>query len=116
MSKFPFYYNEEGEIVSLPYTWKICGHCEGEGTSSSYLGAFTWEELREQGDEFIEDYFAGNYDRVCDCCDGSGKVVVADHGKMTEEQEKKYLEYMQAEIEYESERRAEMRYFYGPDR
>lgn len=109
MTKFPFYYDEEGEIVSLPYTWKICGHCEGEGTSSSYLGAFTWDELREQGDEFIEDYFAGNYDRPCDCCDGTGKVPQVNYDKMTEEQIKKYEDKIQDDIEYESMLRAERR-------
>lgn len=109
MAKFPFYYSEEDECVHLPYRWVICGHCEGEGMSSSYLGAFTRDELYEQGDEFIEDYFAGNYDRPCDCCDGTGKVPVPNYDKMTEEQVKKYEEQIQADIAYEAERRAEMR-------
>lgn len=117
MAKYPGYFSDEdGEFVQVPYKWKICGHCSGEGLSSSYLGSFTWEELDEQGQEFTDAYFAGEYDRECDCCGGSGKIAVPDHNKMTEEQEKKYLEYMQAEIEYESERRAEMRYFYGSNR
>lgn len=117
MAKYPGYFSDEdGEFVQVPYKWEICSQCQGDGRSSDYLGSFTWDELNEQGDEFIEDYFAGDYDRPCDCCEGSGKIVVPDHSKMTEEQEKKYLEYMQAEIEYESERRAEMRYFYGPNR
>lgn len=109
MSKFPFYYDEEGEIVFLPYTWKICGHCEGEGTSSSYLGAFTWDELREQGDEFIEEYFAGGYDRPCDCCEGSGKVPEVNLNKMTDEQIKRYNQKLLDDIEYESMVRAERR-------
>lgn len=108
--KFPFYYDEEGDCVTLPYKWEICGHCRGEGKSSSYLGAFTWDDLREQGDEFIEDYFAGNYDRDCDCCDGTGKVPVADMDRMSEFQQKKWEEQIQAEIEYESERAAENRH------
>lgn len=109
--KFPFIYSEDdGEPVALPYKWRICGHCEGEGRSSSYLGAFTWDELREQGDEFIEDYFAGNYDRPCDCCDGTGKVPVPDYNKMTEDQIKRYEDLVQDQIEYEAERRAEMRW------
>lgn len=110
MAKFPFYYDEEGECIHLPYTWVICGHCEGEGMSSSYLGAFTWDELNEQGEEFIEDYFAGNYDRPCDCCEGSGKIPIPNYDKMTEEQLEKYKDHVQAEREYKAERRAEMRW------
>lgn len=110
MAKFPYIYSEDdGEPIALPYKWEICSHCSGEGVSSSYLGAFTWDELHEQGDEFISDYFAGNYDRPCDCCDGSGKVAVPNYDKMTEEQVKKYEQHIQDEIEYESMVRAEKR-------
>lgn len=110
MAKFPYIYSEDdGEPIALPYKWEICSHCSGEGQSSSYLGAFTWDELYEQGDEFISDYFAGNYDRPCDCCDGSGKVAVPNYNKMTEEQVKKYEQNIQDEIEYESMIRAEKR-------
>lgn len=117
MVKYPGYFSDDdGEFVQVPYKWEICSHCRGDGGSSAYLGSFTWEELNEEGPEFISDYFSGVYDRECECCGGSGKVAAPDHDKMTEEQEKKYHEYMQAEIEYESERRAEMRYFYGSDR
>jgi hypothetical protein len=109
MIKFPFIYDDDGEPIALPYKWEICSQCSGEGRSSAYLGAFTWDELREQGDEFIEDYFAGNYDRACDCCGGSGKITVADYGKMTEDQVKAYEQKLQDDYEYESMRRAEMR-------
>lgn len=108
MSK-PFYYDEEGEIVHLPYKWEICGHCNGEGMSSAYLGDFTWDELNEKGEEFIEDYFAGNYDRPCDCCNGSGKITFPNYDKMTEEQVKRYEEKIQEDIEYEAMVRAEKR-------
>lgn len=110
MTKVPFIYSEDdGEPISLPYKWEICSHCSGEGRSSAYLGAFTWDELREQGDEFIEDYFAGGYDRPCDCCGGSGKITVADYDKMTEDEIKKYEQQLRDDYEYESMRRAERR-------
>jgi len=110
MTKLPYLYSEDdGEPVCLPYKWEICSHCSGEGRSSSYLGAFTWDDLHEQGDEFIEDYFAGNYDKECDCCEGSGKVAVADYKRMTEDQIKKYEQHLLDEIEYQSMINAEMR-------
>lgn len=117
MVKYPGYFSDDdGEFIQVPFKWEICSECRGDGRSSAYLGSFTWSELNEQGDEFIEDYFAGNYDEVCECCEGSGKVAVPDYDKMTKEQENKYLEYMRADEEYEAERRAEMRYFYGSNR
>lgn len=108
MAKYPVLYSGDEEI-NLPYKWEICGVCEGEGVSSAYLGAFTWDELKSQGEDFIEDYFAGNYDRPCDCCGGSGKVTVVDYDKMTEDQIKAYDKQVMDEIEYESMVRAEKR-------
>jgi RecJ-like exonuclease len=110
MTKVPFIYSEDdGEPIALPYKWEICSQCEGEGRSSAYLGAFTWDELHEQGDEFIEDYFAGNFDKSCGCCGGSGKITVADYGKMTEDQVKAYEQQLQDDYEYEAMRNAERR-------
>lgn len=53
----------------------VCPECEGTGSSSAYLGAFTSEEMWEQGDEFVEDYIAGRYDRNCDECKGQRVVA-----------------------------------------
>lgn len=56
--------------------WEICPECDGHGKSSAYLGAFSMEDLAEQGDDFQEDYFAGAYDRPCQRCRGAGKIDV----------------------------------------
>lgn len=109
MTKLPYIYNDDGEPVYLPYVWEICGHCSGEGMSSAYLGAFTWDELNEKGEEFIEDYFAGNYDRGCDCCEGSGKIAVVNYDRLSDDQKKRWDEKCEAEWEIEAERRAEKR-------
>ena len=71
--------NDGAEItLALPAVWQICGFCEGDGKSCAYLGSYTWEEMHEQGEEFIEDYFSGAYDRQCSECSGSGKIRVID--------------------------------------
>ena len=62
----------------LPTYWAICDSCRGEGRSSAYLGAFTPEQLAEEGPEFIEDYMSGFYDQDCDHCRGTGKVRIVD--------------------------------------
>ena len=74
-------YDEDGNRTerTLPMVWAICGCCEGEGKSSLYLGAITQSDREPGGswedpDEFAE-YMRGGYDRTCDECGGSGKVV-----------------------------------------
>lgn len=111
MGKFPTLYNGDDTETQLPHKWEICGHCEGEGTSSAHLGAFTGDQMAEMDDEFIEDYFAGRYDRACEHCGGSGKVAVADEAKMTKAQRKAWAEQCEEDRDYratvEAERRAE---------
>lgn len=76
-------YRDDGSETPVQFKWCICGGCDGSGKSSAYLGAFTRENLDDQGDEFCEDYFAGNYDRACDRCEGTGKVQIADRKAMS---------------------------------
>lgn len=70
--------------TTYPAKWDICGACDGEGASSAYLGAFTSNDLHDLGDEFIEDYFAGIYDRACEECGGTGKLLVPDESRLTD--------------------------------
>jgi hypothetical protein len=81
-------YHEDGSETEtqLPGRWCICGQCEGRGTSSAYLGAFTASEWAEQDDDFKDEYIRGGYDRSCDECNGSGKVWSIDYKKCTPEQ------------------------------
>lgn len=64
--------------IEVPSQIKICGACSGEGKSSAYLGAFSGRRLEEAraDTEFWEDYMNGQYDRICETCDGSGRVRV----------------------------------------
>lgn len=48
----------------------VCPECRGTGSSSAYLGAFTSEDMHEQGQDFMDDYISGAYDRKCDECNG----------------------------------------------
>lgn len=74
--------DEEGSgEIALPFKWEICEHCEGHGTSSAYLGAFTREDIDDAGEEFMQDYMAGRFDRACEHCQG-GKVKVVDRSRV----------------------------------
>lgn len=96
-------YDDEGDLVTLPTRWAICPSCRGEGSSTRYLGAFTSDDMAELGPEFFEDYARGVYDRECDECYGSGKVLEIDTDRATPAQVGAYerhldaLAYMRAE-------------------
>lgn len=100
---------ETEEHDPLPHKWEICGGCRGEGKSSAYLGAFTREDMEEEGPEFMEDYCSGFYDRACDECGGSGKVAVVDRARMTKDQRKAYDAQCREEAEYQAIAEAERR-------
>jgi DnaJ-class molecular chaperone len=107
MTKTPTLYCDDDTKRELPFTWEICHACSGHGKSSAYLGAYTRDEMEEQGSEFIEDYCAGHYDRTCDNCGGSGKVKVADESRMSKADRKAYREQCDADHEIRALERAE---------
>lgn len=84
------YFEDNGEvevIVAVPAKWIICEDCNGTGGSSAYLGAYTSSEWHEQDAEFRDNYMAGRYDRTCECCRGTGKVLTLDdNATLTPEQ------------------------------
>ena len=71
----------------LPSKVVVCGRCDGKGVSTAYLGAYTMEEMDEQGPEFFEDYMSGMYDRQCDRCNGLRVTAVILWDELTKEQE-----------------------------
>ena len=75
---------EEGKR-RLPTRWEVCYACEGRGSSSAYLGAFTREDF-DDDPEFAEDYFAGTYDRTCETCRGRTTVSVIAEDRLTPEE------------------------------
>lgn len=53
----------------------VCPSCEGTGGTSAYLGEFTSDDMHDMDDEFMEDYFAGRFDRKCEQCQGQRVVA-----------------------------------------
>ncbi len=109
MSSKPILFNEDGTETELPFKWCICSACRGHGKSSSYLGAYTADEMADAGPEFQEAYMAGAYDRPCDACDGLGRVMVADQKAMTKEQRVAWRAQRDADREIEAIEAAERR-------
>lgn len=78
----------------LPGKYEICSACSGHGASSAYLGAITSEERERDWDpEEFEQYMEGAYDKTCEECNGSGKVVVVDEDSCNKELLEKYQDY-----------------------
>lgn len=107
MSRAPTLYCDDGEERELPYRWQICSQCAGEGKSSAYLGAFTRDQLEDEGHEFIEDYFAGRYDRPCETCGGAGKVKKPDYRAMSKADRRAFYKQQEEEREVRSIERME---------
>lgn len=95
--------------VNLPAKWEICPQCQGHGKSSAYLGAFTRDEMDEQGQEFMEDYMRGDYDRACEHCKGSGKVLVEDEQRCETDEQRRALAWLREQYIADAEERATLR-------
>lgn len=70
-------WREDHDGQDPPWRWGICDECDGHGTSTAYLGAYTQADREEMGEEwyeFMNDVRAGVYDVSCDGCGGSGKI------------------------------------------
>lgn len=101
--------DEADNPVSIPGSWVICHHCKGSGGSSAYLGAFSRDEFEEAFDyDEREAYFRGDYDRPCEFCGGSGKVVEVDV-KRCSFAEKRALVWERRRARWDAEARAEAR-------
>jgi len=90
-------WTEDHDGTPPPYAWVICGCCHGEGTSVSYLGAYTQADREEMGDEwyqFMHDVKSGMYDRACPDCDGLGR-----QREFTGEAEGAWAEWCQEEAD-----------------
>jgi hypothetical protein len=70
---------EHQETYRLPAVWIICDTCSGNGAHSRHLGAITHEDrCTDWDEESWEEYMTGGYDRRCEDCKGTGKVLVVD--------------------------------------
>lgn len=103
------YDDENPDGRELPTKLVICESCEGKGTSSAYLGAFTRDDFEEEGPEFVEDYLSGAYDRACDECRGTGRVCVVDADAMSAEDRAAYQEQREDDYADQAMRAAELR-------
>lgn len=51
-------------------TFIVCPACQGHGTQDVFAGGMTASEMREHGEDFMDDYAAGVYSKPCEMCHG----------------------------------------------
>jgi hypothetical protein len=105
---------EHQETDRLPAVWIICDTCSGNGAHSHHLGAITHEDrCNDWDEESWEEYMDGGYDRRCEDCKGTGKVLVVDETACPKDLLKKYQSWMDFLAECEREDRVTSYYESG---
>lgn len=103
--------DEGNEIeIDVPCSWKICSTCQGDGKHSHGIGAITSSEWENDWDyDEREAYMSGAYDRTCEDCSGSGKVLSEDYSKLSDSDRKLLEDQDQFDADYERTCAAERR-------
>lgn len=103
----PVWVDEHGPFPSKVV---VCPTCEGSGKvlADGMRGhAYTWDEMEDLGEDFIDDYFAGRYDVPCDECHGL-RVTAEPITEGLSERDQARLEAHYEELQHEWEMRREM--------
>lgn len=98
------------EYLSLLAKYEVCPTCRGNGKHSNHLGAFTQSDIDEMGEDWLHDYMAGEFDKVCENCKGQRVVAVIDRENNSEKNLKLYDTWEEEEYRYRHESEMEMRY------
>ena len=82
------YTDDEGCEVEVPAKYYICDVCDGHGKHSHAVdgNGITSSEWAEWDCEEQETYMRGGYDRECEACKGTGKVIDVDWDALTPEE------------------------------
>jgi hypothetical protein len=108
-----FFDPSTGDRVMLPSKNEVCSRCFGSGTHDSWDNGMTVDEMYEWGEDFVDDYFAGHYDTVCEECNGNNVVAVIDEERCTPEQIEAWNEYQQSVYEDRMTANNERKLCYG---
>ena len=99
-AELPYFYDEDGEKVELPWKWEVCDLCGGNGTHvNPSLDAGGLSDDCADDEDFMDDYMAGAYDVPCNSCQGRRVVPGVDEKNCSEELLDAYYTYLQEEAE-----------------
>ena len=94
-----------------PGKFEVCPECDGRGERALHGIAITGDEWNgpDWDDDSREAYVRGDYDTVCECCNGARVIVVLDRERATPEQVAAYDGEQEAEADYRAWCAAERR-------
>ena len=78
----------DGEAVQIGTRWEVCPRCAGAGSHGN--PAFDGAPISDFDEEFLDGYFAGDFDVSCAECGGRTTVKVDDLSSLTPEQFSSY--------------------------
>lgn len=107
--RFIVWVDDEDVEHHLLCKWEVCGTCRGNGkhvNPSIDASGLTAEDFHEDPD-FAEMYVRGDYDVICNECDGLRVVPVLDVENNPKELVEKYHQYREDEYRWARESAAE---------
>lgn len=107
----PVLYLNDGTEAELPTEWVVCEVCSGEGkhvNPSIDCGGISAEEFRDDP-EFADSYMRGDYDQVCNACQGRTTVQGVAWDQLTKEQREHYEYQLRDEAADRAEHLDELR-------
>ena len=104
-------YLADGQQITLPTKWEVCGHCDGEGkhVNSAVDGDGIAVDEFNSDPDFAESYFPGVYDVPCDVCNGRTTTQAVDLESMSDTHRELYTEQCEEWEKLEAETAAELR-------
>lgn len=105
--------NEECSTI-VPSTVDWCQSCNGTGGRSQFdVAGYDIDEMMNDNEELMRDYFSGKTDVICDSCEGTKISNIPDNDSFSKEQieifelnDKCYREESADRMYEEAERRA----------
>lgn len=99
----------EPQYLELVAHYEVCPTCGGHGSHSNHLGAFTQSDIDELGQEWLDDYARGYFDKTCETCQGNRVVPTVTRELNSPELLAIYDKWEQDEWEYRRESEMERR-------
>lgn len=91
-------------VAQVPGKWDICGCCGGNGAHCHNIDGNGLPNDMAEDPEFMEDYMNGVYDKTCEECGGTGKVVIPNLARFNSDHHLIYNQWLKEENErYESD-------------
>ena len=107
----PILYMDNGTEMPLPTKWAVCQVCDGKGSHANPAidaGGISAEQFHDDPG-FAESYTRGDYNQVCNSCQGRTTVQVVDWDRLNADECCQYQAQLQEEDNDRATHLAEIR-------